>query len=657
MSMFITFYSFKGGVGRTLALANIATLLARDRNEPCRVLVWDFDLAAPGLQDVMQCKWKGEKLGFVDYVHSYLRSAKICDIGDYIYSTSIPGVDILPAGFMGPRYAQKLDDIQWQDIYEEARGFQFIANTKTQISQLKTTYDYVLINSLTGYSDVGGICVNQIADAVVLIFRLNNQNIDGISKVHRSIRASARDKAPAPQPERVIPVISPAWPFSASETNEWYERVKLVFRNRRIFTLSFEGSMMLGEKILSALDENYNIEPPILRDYRVLTQHLRSLNPQDLQTMFTLAKKLQEQDQFSTAIELFGTLVERRPNVEQYWRELTTTVQTAPTGAQQKILPQAKDLIIRGCEAGNPWAFVAKAWLAETIDSDWKVTFEDFSRAIELDPSNPNLYFFRGFSQANHEEYSRAVQDLTKALELNLQVPKLTTAYFNLGISYRALGNPSKALPYFSKVIKRQPNDASALVWRAITLYSMGRYESADADVKKAAKIDPFKANIKILSAHIMAALGKKDEAIQILDAVRPQAELNTSGLMALAEGYLVVSPSQALSLLEVNTELPGRWSVIRSFLRAFGASLLGLDKLLADNIAVLRASGSSLAKERWEVTELKEFLKWGKARGQFNESQYLTLSKLLRDSGWDEEAQAQEAGDPEAARNLQDAV
>src|SRR3990172_10784009 len=42
----ITFYSYKGGVGRSLALANVATLLAQHGK---KVLVIDFDLEAPGL--------------------------------------------------------------------------------------------------------------------------------------------------------------------------------------------------------------------------------------------------------------------------------------------------------------------------------------------------------------------------------------------------------------------------------------------------------------------------------------------------------------------------------------------------------------------------------------------------------------------------------
>jgi MinD-like ATPase involved in chromosome partitioning or flagellar assembly len=42
----ITFYSYKGGAGRTMALANAACLLAAAGNN---VLVIDWDLEAPGL--------------------------------------------------------------------------------------------------------------------------------------------------------------------------------------------------------------------------------------------------------------------------------------------------------------------------------------------------------------------------------------------------------------------------------------------------------------------------------------------------------------------------------------------------------------------------------------------------------------------------------
>lgn len=42
----ITFYSYKGGTGRTMALANVAWILAANGH---RVLAVDWDLEAPGL--------------------------------------------------------------------------------------------------------------------------------------------------------------------------------------------------------------------------------------------------------------------------------------------------------------------------------------------------------------------------------------------------------------------------------------------------------------------------------------------------------------------------------------------------------------------------------------------------------------------------------
>ncbi|PYO54126.1 MAG: hypothetical protein DMD83_22920, partial [Candidatus Rokuibacteriota bacterium] len=45
----VTFYSFKGGVGRTHAAVNIALAMATSR---LRVLLVDFDLEAPGLSSL-----------------------------------------------------------------------------------------------------------------------------------------------------------------------------------------------------------------------------------------------------------------------------------------------------------------------------------------------------------------------------------------------------------------------------------------------------------------------------------------------------------------------------------------------------------------------------------------------------------------------------
>ena len=68
-----TFYSFKGGVGRSLALVNVAVELAKDGNN---VAIVDFDLEAPGLQTFsIFDKAKQPKFGLVEFVEQYIASA------------------------------------------------------------------------------------------------------------------------------------------------------------------------------------------------------------------------------------------------------------------------------------------------------------------------------------------------------------------------------------------------------------------------------------------------------------------------------------------------------------------------------------------------------------------------------------------------------
>ena len=65
----VTFYSYKGGVGRTMALMNVGLELAQLGR---RVLLVDFDLEAPSLQTFNLPMPPKPSLGIVDYITHYL---------------------------------------------------------------------------------------------------------------------------------------------------------------------------------------------------------------------------------------------------------------------------------------------------------------------------------------------------------------------------------------------------------------------------------------------------------------------------------------------------------------------------------------------------------------------------------------------------------
>jgi cellulose biosynthesis protein BcsQ len=212
-----TFYSYKGGVGRTLALANMATQMVRWGR---RVLLVDFDLEAPGLDTFELLRPHQPTPGIVEYVSDYIAQREAPDVAGYVYEVTLPerrddpdrdapyrvggpqatseanGSDtasspgrlwIMPAGRRDESYASLLHSIDWSALYAEHDGYLMFEDLKEQWRHLFKP-DYVLVDSRTGHTDVGGICTRQLPDAVGLFFFPNEQNLRGLQEVVRDIR-------------------------------------------------------------------------------------------------------------------------------------------------------------------------------------------------------------------------------------------------------------------------------------------------------------------------------------------------------------------------------------------------------------------------------------------------------------------------------------
>jgi MinD-like ATPase involved in chromosome partitioning or flagellar assembly len=186
-----TFYSYKGGVGRTMALTNVAMLLAKTGK---RVLVVDFDLEAPGIPSFEQFRQAEGRPGVVDYVCAFRDTGRAPDVSDFI----TPASDsvflwVMPAGRSSqPGYAEKLYSIDWKDLYDNHEGFLMFEDMRNQWAAHDAKFDYVLIDSRTGHTDVGGICTRQLPNSVVVMFLPNEQNIDGLKPIVDAIEAQSR---------------------------------------------------------------------------------------------------------------------------------------------------------------------------------------------------------------------------------------------------------------------------------------------------------------------------------------------------------------------------------------------------------------------------------------------------------------------------------
>ena len=96
----VTFYSFKGGVGRTMALVNVAVELAQRGR---RVLAVDFDLEAPGLDTFGIFRSRKRRPGLVEFVTEYLDTDRAPEVERFICETKDVGENggclwVMPSG-------------------------------------------------------------------------------------------------------------------------------------------------------------------------------------------------------------------------------------------------------------------------------------------------------------------------------------------------------------------------------------------------------------------------------------------------------------------------------------------------------------------------------------------------------------------------------
>ena len=195
----VTFYSFKGGVGRTLALLNVAYAIA---NSGQRVLVVDFDLEAPAIrpdrwkhganEDETDQAGRGPTdPGVVEFVTRYLATMRVPPVSDYIVDATPEGcrghLAVMSAGAVDGTYGQRLNAIDWGFLYAARDGYVMFEDVRAQWEA--AGFDYVLFDSRTGFTDVGGICTRHLPDAVVSLFRPDDQSLDGTAQMAEAIRA------------------------------------------------------------------------------------------------------------------------------------------------------------------------------------------------------------------------------------------------------------------------------------------------------------------------------------------------------------------------------------------------------------------------------------------------------------------------------------
>jgi MinD-like ATPase involved in chromosome partitioning or flagellar assembly len=250
----VSFYSFKGGSGRSQMVANLAAYLCHYENK--KILLIDWDLEAPGLDYFF--KFDREKInkGLIEVFEEYVRmvrsgeelSLEQLPFFDEIY-TLVNGkengkIDLIPAAnYNSEDFTKRINAFDWFDFYDRLDGRYYVEFLKGKLKE--NDYDFIFIDSRTGNSDYLGICNIQLPDINIIVVAPSKQNLEGAHRIATKILEHPYTKENRPNPI-VLPVFSRVDEQYGDKYNEWQKLFLGSFRDIINNTIKYTRNIVDG---------------------------------------------------------------------------------------------------------------------------------------------------------------------------------------------------------------------------------------------------------------------------------------------------------------------------------------------------------------------------------------------------------------------------
>jgi MinD-like ATPase involved in chromosome partitioning or flagellar assembly len=253
----VAFYSYKGGVGRTLLVANTAQFLAMSGR---RVVALDLDLEAPGLHqklansEVLSRAESGELKGAVDALLDALEGEQP---GRSLRETAVE-VD-LPSGTKGSLFlipaGSAPSQAYWASLERLNRSLrcngrnggllEAVLELQARIAD-EFAPEFLLVDSRTGITELGGLATSILADRVVCLTTTAPESVEGTRVVAEALRTAPR--LASQQPLRIDFLITRVTPGSKHSSN-----IFLLIKERlgSVAVLPHDSAIANEERVLS----------------------------------------------------------------------------------------------------------------------------------------------------------------------------------------------------------------------------------------------------------------------------------------------------------------------------------------------------------------------------------------------------------------------
>jgi MinD-like ATPase involved in chromosome partitioning or flagellar assembly len=206
----VTFFSFKGGVGRTTGLVASAITLARHGH---RVAIVDLDLEAPGLSTIF-FQDNLENPGVIDYLLEKKIQQNDWPLRTHILPINEPillgdtgeTLRLVSAGTVDNNYLEKLARLDFQNLVDNQLPDR-LRDLLRELESASKPLDFILLDARAGFHDIGGLAIADLSHAAVIFGTRSRQSWAGLTNV---IRRLARPLSPEQLPVILVHALAPA---------------------------------------------------------------------------------------------------------------------------------------------------------------------------------------------------------------------------------------------------------------------------------------------------------------------------------------------------------------------------------------------------------------------------------------------------------------
>lgn len=172
-----------------------------------------------------------------------------------------------------------------------------------------------------------------------------------------------------------------------------------------------------------------------------------------------------------------------------------TCVQAAKDDLKAKKEKKLRE--IAQVDTSNAFGFSKRGTL-KYLNSDFSGAIKDYNKAIEINPKEKYVYYNRGSAKIYLEDYYGAIDDFTKEIKQNSDYAK---AYYNRGWVKAQLKKYDEAIKDYDKTLKLDSKFSMALYYRGLSKILKGEKEAGCLDLSKAGENGYKKAyeSIKLL--------------------------------------------------------------------------------------------------------------------------------------------------------------